>query len=87
MTAPRRGAAPAAPLRVVRLVDENGRRGGTDQRRCVEVWLRAGAPVNVEGVEANPRAIIDRVAVRVAARAARTVSRRMSRARTLGLCV
>lgn len=62
----------------LRMVDENGPRGGADQRCRVEVALREGGAVNVEGVDADPRTAIDRVA----ARAARTVARRLSRART-----
>lgn len=61
----------------LRLVDENGPRGGVARRCRVEVALRSGGAVNVEGVDADPRAAIDRVA----ARAARTVARRLSRAR------
>ncbi len=61
----------------LRLVDENGPRGGADQRCRVQIVLRQGGGLSVEGVDADPRVAIDQVA----ARAARTVARRLSRAR------
>ena len=60
----------------LRLVDENGPRGGIDQRCLVHVVLRTG-PVSVEGVGSDAHAVIHDVV----ARAARTVARRISRAR------
>lgn len=61
----------------LRLVDENGPRGGIDQRCLVHVVLRAEGPVSVEGVGSDAHAVIHDVV----ARAARTVARRISRAR------
>jgi len=61
----------------LRLVDENGPRGGADQRCRVHVALREGGSVSVEGVDSDPRAVI----THVSARAARTVARRLSRSR------
>lgn len=68
----------AAVARVrLRLIDENGPRGGVDQRCRVHVALRDGGTVDVEGVEADARVAIDVVA----ARAARSVARRLERGR------
>lgn len=61
----------------LRVFDENGPRGGVDQRCRVHVALRHGGTVDVEGVDVDPRAAIDRVA----ARAARSVARRLERVR------
>ena len=61
----------------LRLVDENGPRGGADQRCRVQVALSGGGLVNVEGTHADARSAIDHVA----ARAARTVARRLERLR------
>ena len=59
------------------LVDHNGPRGGVDQRCRVQVTLRRGGTVNVEGVDSDPHAVI----TQVAARMARTLARRLSRSR------
>lgn len=69
------GAAVAAVR--LRLVDENGPRGGTDQRCRVRVSLAQGGAIDVEGDSADARAAIHSVS----ARAARAVSRRLGRVR------
>ena len=61
----------------LRLVDENGPRGGNDQRCRVRVSLRQGGSVDVSGDSADPHGVI----YDVAARAARAVERRLNRAR------
>ena len=61
----------------LRLVDENGPRGGVDQRCRVQVTLAQGGSINLEGASADPFAAIQHVIARVA----RTVSRRLSRSR------
>jgi ribosome-associated translation inhibitor RaiA len=61
----------------LRLVDDNGPRGGVDQRCSVHVALRRGGTVNVEGVDSDPQSVIKQVAARVA----RTLARRLSRRR------
>lgn len=62
----------------LRLVDENGPRGGADQRCRIQVNLRSGGVVNLEGVDCDPYAAIKRVAARVA----HTVARRRAQARS-----
>ncbi len=61
----------------LRLVDENGPRGGVDQRCRVQVTLRNGGEVSVEGLGSDPRAVIHEVV----ARAERAIARRLSRVR------
>lgn len=61
----------------VRMVDENGPRGGIDQRCTIRVSLRRGGIVLVTGLGSDARAVIDQVASRVA----RTLARRLARAR------
>ncbi len=62
----------------LRLVDENGPRGGVDQRCRVHVALRSGGTIRVEGTGIDaPSAIYH-----VVARAERTIARRLSRARS-----
>ncbi len=61
----------------LRLVDENGPRGGVDQRCRVQVHLRRGGVVHVDGVHADPHVAIQQVT----ARAARCVARQLSRER------
>lgn len=61
----------------LRLVDENGPRGGVDQRCRVHVVLRSGGTISVEGTGTDGvSAIFD-----VVARAERTIARRLSRTR------
>lgn len=61
----------------LRLVDENGPRGGTDQRCRVRVVLRQGGAIDVSGDSADAHGVI----YDVAARAARAVGRRIRRSR------
>lgn len=61
----------------LRLVDENGPRGGVDQRCRVNVVLRNGRTVSLEAVGSDPHAVIHDVAARMA----RTLARRLSRER------
>lgn len=66
----------------LRLVDENGPRGGVDQRCRVHVVLRTGDALSVEATGSDPHAVIHDVCARMA----RTVARRLSRlgARRIG---
>ena len=59
----------------LRLVDENGPRGGVDQRCRVQVVLRTGDALSVEAVGSDPQAVIHDVCARMA----RTVARRLAR--------
>ncbi len=61
----------------LRLVDENGPRGGVDQRCRVQVQLRTGGSLTVEAVGSDPHAVIHDVVARMA----RTLSRRIARLR------
>ena len=66
----------------LRLVDENGPRGGVDQRCRIHVVLRTGDVLRVESVGSDAYAVIHQVCTRMA----HTVARRLSRlsARRLG---
>jgi len=59
----------------LRLVDENGPRGGVDQRCRVHLVLRTGDVLNVEAVGSDAYAVIHQVCARMA----HTVARRLSR--------
>jgi hypothetical protein len=61
----------------LRLVDENGPRGGPDKRCAVRVTLRQGGVVYVTGLDSDIRTVVDQVASRVA----RAVARHLDRAR------
>jgi putative sigma-54 modulation protein len=61
----------------LRLVDENGLRGGVDQRCRVQVVLRRGNALSIEAVGSDPHSVIHEVAARMA----RTLSRRLARLR------
>lgn len=66
----------------LRLVDENGPRGGVDQRCRVQVVLRTGDVLSVEAVGSDAFAVIHQGCARMA----HSVARRLSRlsARRLG---
>lgn len=59
----------------LRLVDENGPRGGVDQRCRVQVELRDGGKVRVEGTGSDAHAVIHAVVSRVARATARHLGR------------
>lgn len=61
----------------LRLVDDNGPRGGVDQRARVWLRLRRGDVLTVEAVDQDPRVAI----ARAADRAARALVRRLARGR------
>lgn len=61
----------------LRLVDENGPRGGVDQRCSVRVSLLRGGFVQVTGVGSDAREVMHQVAERVA----RALARRLARDR------
>lgn len=61
----------------LRLVDDNGPRGGVDQRARVWLRLHQGEVLTVEAVDQDPRAAI----ARAADRASRALKRRLARAR------
>ncbi len=59
----------------LRLVDENGPRGGVDQRCRIHVVLRSGRALSVEAVGSDPHAVIHAVTARMARTLARTLAR------------
>lgn len=61
----------------LRLVDDNGPRGGVDQRARVWLRLSRGDVLTVEAVDQDPRTAI----ARAADRAARALVRRLARTR------